>query len=134
MPFQCSWIAAAFGCLVISLSGCTGSNNPVAKAGGVVTLDNKPVPDLVVTFTPIPGETQFQGEAGMTGKTASGRTDSNGKFTLSTYEIGDGALIGKHKVTVALDGTVTTPPGNVPKDYTLEVKPGGNNFDIQLKK
>ena len=133
MSFHHSWIAGVFAIFAMSLSGCTGSDNPVASAGGVVTLGSKPVPDLVVTFTPIPGETKFQGKAGMTGKTATGRTDASGKFSLSTYKIGDGALIGKHKVTVALDGTVTTPPGKLTQDI-WEVKPGSNNFDIELKK
>lgn len=119
-----------FGVFIVLLGaiGCGGGGeHGVAKAGGTVTLDGKPVPDLVVTFTP-------QAAAGTAnpGKSATGRTDAAGKFTLSTYEMEDGAIVGSHQVAVSLDGPNPTPPGKVPDNFVLEVKPGTNNFEIKL--
>lgn len=120
--------------LAISTLGCSGSSNPVAPVNGVVTLNGKPVADMVVTFTPVPGKTASVGDENTPGKSATGNTDAEGKFTLSTYERNDGALVGEHKVTVFGTGPDPTPPGSVPKDYTMEVKPGSNDLEIKLTK
>lgn len=125
------WILLFLG---ISATGCGGSSNPVAPVNGVVTLNGQPVADMVVTFTPVPGKTATVGDDNQPGKSATGNTDAEGKFTLSTYERGDGALIGEHKVTVFGTGPNPTPPGNVPKDFTLEVKSGTNDIEIKLTK
>ncbi|MGC4001905.1 MAG: hypothetical protein QM811_01630 [Pirellulales bacterium] len=34
------------------------------------------------------------------GRTATGQLDSDGRFTLTTYQIGDGCLIGAHPVEI----------------------------------
>jgi hypothetical protein len=119
--------------LIVSLAllgivGCGGGGeHGVASVAGTVTMDGKPVPDLVVTFTP-----QAAAGAANPGKSATGRTDAEGKFTMSTYEMGDGAIVGKHQVMVGLDGPNPTPPGKLPDNFVLEVKPGSNNFEIKL--
>lgn len=130
-PSCALWI---FSFLAISLLGCGGSGNPVAPVQGVVTLDGKPVTDMVVTFTPVKRKTASVGDENEPGKSATGNTDSEGKFTLSTYERNDGALVGEHMVSVFGSGPDPTPPGNLPKDYTLEVKSGSNDFEIKLTK
>ena len=58
---------------------------------GTVLLDGKPVAGATVML--IPRER---------GRPALGKTDAQGKFTLSTYTQGDGALPGLHRVTVTL--------------------------------
>lgn len=123
------WSLFVVALLLVSAVGCGGSGGEhnVASAGGTVTLDGQPVPELVVNFTP-----QAAAGGGNPGKSATGRTDANGKFTLSTYEMGDGAVIGNHQVVVSLDGPNPTPPGKLPDNYVLEVKPGTNNFEIKL--
>ena len=114
--------------LLLATVGCGGGGeHGVAKTGGTVTLDGKPVPELVVTFTP-----QAPASGGNPGKSATGRTDAEGKFTLSTYQMGDGAIVGTHQVAVGLDGPDPTPPGKLPEKHTLEVKPGTNNFELKL--
>ena len=125
-----SRLVGALALLTISVLGCSGPSNPVATTSGTVTMDGKPLPDLVITFTPVAGSDQKDGP----GKSATGNTGADGKFKLSTYEMGDGAIVGKHKVTVFSSGVNPTPPGKLPEDYTLEVKPGSNDFDIQLTK
>jgi len=71
------------------LVGCGPSNPATAPIDGTVTLDGAPLEGASVTFTPSEG-----------GRPGSGTTDSSGKFTLTTYEAGDGAVLGQHKVTV----------------------------------
>ncbi|MCA8992726.1 MAG: hypothetical protein KDA88_12125 [Planctomycetaceae bacterium] len=63
---------------------------PVFKAGGTVTFAGAPVTDAAVTFVPLDGQ-----------PAAVGRTDANGKFTLMTYEYGDGAAVGSFTVLVS---------------------------------
>jgi len=99
----------------------------MAAAGGVVRMDGKPVPGVVVTLHP-----QMDDSAGG-GKSATGITDENGQFQLSTYDINDGAIIGTHRVSLGMDGPQANPPGKLPADYTLEVTRGNNQFEIDIE-
>lgn len=83
------WIAASLILSVSLLTGCGDSGPDMAPVTGVVTLDGAPVENAAVMFVP---------EAG--GRPATGLTDAEGKFSLETLKPGDGALVGKHKVTV----------------------------------
>jgi hypothetical protein len=52
-------------------------------------LDGKPPPNAAVMFIPEDGS-----------RVATGRTDSEGCFRLTTFKPGDGAFPGEHRVTV----------------------------------
>jgi hypothetical protein len=124
-----------------ALPGCGRDPDqlPVVSAAGTVTLDGKPVPKGTVHFQPEKG------------RPASGEIQ-DGKFTLTTYESGDGAVAGKHQVTVESveaeapetnrrvpKGTADTAKYLVPKKYALaetsqiqvEIPPGGDK-DIKI--
>lgn len=75
--------------LLVAIAGCGDKNPPTAKVTGKVTLDGKPVEGAVVTFMPENG-----------GKPGVGRTNSDGTFSLTTFESDDGAVLGPHKITV----------------------------------
>ena len=63
--------------------------------GGLVTLDGAPVAEAVVTFSitrPDRDDKAF---------TAVGMTDQQGRFALRTFRPGDGAVEGKHAVTIS---------------------------------
>ena len=64
-------------CAVLTLVGCNkdGSKLDTEQVEGVVTLDGKLVPGATVTFTPV-DENQ--------GAPATGTTDDNGRYTLTT--------------------------------------------------
>lgn len=139
------WLAVG---LIVPLSlGCGGDSGPkldIAPAKGTVKLDGQPLPDVVVTFYPE--------EKGLP---ATGATNANGQFTLTTKEPGDGALVGKHKIAVndkpeetnmeitSGDEYEPKPPkeSRFPANYTKadqsglseEVKSSGNDFVIDLK-
>ena len=59
---------------------------------GVVTLDGKTVEGATVTFNPSGGSDQ---------KPAVGTSGADGKYSLTTFTGGDGALPGLYKVTVS---------------------------------
>lgn len=86
-------LVAAIG--FVSLPACSQSDEwsekrlKVYKAGGTVLLDGKPCADAVVTMF-----------SDANAVSATGRTDADGKFKLTTYKDGDGAVEGSHKATV----------------------------------
>jgi hypothetical protein len=83
--------------LVLAATGC-GHSGPV-PVEGVVTLDNKPLERVTVTFVP----------ADDVGQSASGLTGSDGSFRLTTTRFGDGARPGDYKIFI----TVNPPVPNV---------------------
>ena len=74
--------------LLVIGQGCGARQKPVPTEG-VVTLDGKPVAGVIVTFNPV-GE----------GKAASGTTEADGAFRLTTFRTHDGALPGDYKITI----------------------------------
>lgn len=98
---------ALFGVIlavVAGLEGCGSGRPKTVPVTGVVTLDGKPIEGANVTFYPDTGETAGAGaqqkKADGPGRPATGTTDKDGKFTLKTFEPGDGALPGKYKVAI----------------------------------
>jgi hypothetical protein len=83
------------------LAGCGGSNEyETTPVSGVVTCEGKPVANATVNFTPLPEEGRPTGQRG---RVALGLTDKDGHFTLTTYKDNDGAIVGRHTVTVGLN-------------------------------
>jgi hypothetical protein len=126
-----------------SLALCLGCGNDqaskTAPAGGIVTLRGKPLADVNVVFRP------------RSGAPATGLTDSEGRFELTTLDQA-GAVVGAHQVTITPNqGPIDMPlPGQppakpkspVPAKYsraetsalTAEVKAGEENqFTFNLE-
>ena len=80
-----------FAAMVMPLAaGCgSGSVSPVPVTGKV-SLNGKPVDGAVVTF--------LTGESG--GRSASGRTNADGTFKLTTNRTDDGAPPGEYAITI----------------------------------
>lgn len=74
---------------IFFLTGCGSRGPKTARVSGTVTMSGKPLPKVGVTFLPT-----------KKGPAATGVTNENGEFTLTTTRKGDGAVLGKHKVTV----------------------------------
>ena len=89
-PKRCPRLGLLLPALLLTAAGCGGQGRPV-KVEGVVTLDGHPLPGATVTFAPDPPES---------GRAASGRTDADGSFRLTTFQSDDGALPGEYKVIV----------------------------------
>jgi hypothetical protein len=91
----------AFG-LILLLPLLIGCGNPgvapTAEVTGTVTYKGAPLEGVNVVFTPA------------NGRPATGTTDAEGKFTLSTFAAKDGAVPGEHKVAIT-DASVPPMPG-----------------------
>lgn len=74
--------------------GC-GRNDrpPLAKASGIVLLEGQPLPSGRVSFIP-------DRSRGTMGRGASGIIQPDGRFTLQSYSVGDGAIVGFHRVAI----------------------------------
>jgi hypothetical protein len=99
-------LAAALLCTgaILTFAGCGSKGIPVAPTEGMVLLDGKPVAGVSVTFR----------QAGLS-MVASGKTDSEGRFQLSTYGDFDGAPVGDCVATVvAVPMDLTTVEAEVP--------------------
>lgn len=102
------------------MTGCSKSPFDLAPVHGKVTIDGKPVPAGRVMFAPI-----AKGESREVGKPAFGTLQPDGTFTLTTFEEGDGAVVGEHWVTIfgPDEETIVTPVSTtgVPKFSRLSV-------------
>lgn len=85
----CSLLAVAIMVVVGCGAPDTSDRPATTAAGGTVTYNGAPVEGASVTFVAEKG-----------GKGAVGKTDAAGKFTLMTFEPGDGAVAGKYGVMV----------------------------------
>ena len=118
MPGRSAWLCSAAFSLVIGMGGCgtNPSKPPLGRVHGRVTYNGKPLTNGSVMFTPVAG-----GKGGATGQVAAGQLGSDGSYTLTTFEEGDGAILGQHVVTVeAREGNVAelnlpATPGAKPK-------------------
>lgn len=90
-------------CLAL-LAGC-GRGPAMGQVDGLVTYNGQPVTNGTVLFVP---ESPGPG--------AQGTLDERGKFKLTTYEPGDGALAGPHRVAIV-------PPTDF-ATLNAELKPG----------
>jgi hypothetical protein len=144
-------IVAVVG-LCFLFAGCGGvpSAKPkVYPVSGKVTQKGKPLTAGDVMFTP------SGGPDGAFGHIATGQIESDGSYTLTTFNTGDGAVRGRHKVTVVardnadlrkmneLKGGAIAyklPKSLVPAKYTkvdttpltYTVEDGQNTIDIEL--
>src|SRR5689334_16609887 len=79
------------------VAGCGSGRPTVALVRGQVTIDGKPVKAGRVMFYPVEG------------RAATGPIQPDGNYTLTTYDAGDGALLGSHKVTIQATELVGPP-------------------------
>jgi len=133
--------------LLVGWAGC-GGDTPfrLAPVQGKVTYeDGSPIQvpqggQVRIAF--VPQDAAPVGQAHPTA--AQGTLKPDGSFSeLTTYQFGDGAIIGRHKVTVLAVDAMEQPLPAVPKPYwnvsttPLEVtveKGGRNYFELKIKK
>lgn len=137
--------------LMATLPGCGGDSSlpKTAKVRGTVNYKGKPLSGGQISFIPEAGS-----EAAQSGQPASSQIGTDGSFTLTTFNTGDGALIGAHKVIVSKrgsdtsrnqpkpDGTIdyTVPKAEIPEKYEkvdktplkFTVEDKTNEFNIEL--
>jgi hypothetical protein len=125
---------AASGGLCLVLFGCGGGERfDVAPVKGKVLCAGKPVGEGIVQFAPVSSASGSGNKAGKPGKSGAGEIKSDGTFEISTYSMGDGAVVGKCRV-IAGPSDPTKPWGcKLPGPIEFEVKPGANSIVIKLE-
>lgn len=109
------------GCALAALCGC-GDSVPLGQVRGTLTLDGRPVSNVVVVFVP-----DSSGEHASI--RSAGQCDDQGKFTLRCDTGVAGGVVGSHRVIVedlslanaprAPDGTITQfPRKRFPEKYS----------------
>ncbi len=133
-----------FGLLLVVLSlqlvGCGGGN--LAKVTGNVTANGQPVTEGTLLFSPVAGSAGSEGAL-----PATAEIQSDGTFTVGTENPGDGAAVGKHRVSYTppalvlpeWDGYGKKPEvpkspfdGFTPTTAEVEIKSGANELTIEL--
>jgi hypothetical protein len=95
--------------LLIVLVGCGGKSLELAPVKGQVALNGKGIAYASIQL--IPDE-----QKGTSVPSATGQTDADGRFEISTPPHGDGAAPGHYRVTV------TTYGGTIPTHYADPIK------------
>lgn len=104
VPFF-AFVSLLWGCCL--LFGCGPGRPEVAPVRGTVTLGGRPIPMGIIQFWPEEG------------RPARGTINQDGTYTLTTFESGDGAVLGKHVVTIESVATSDTAPK--PKSVEEEI-------------
>lgn len=118
------------------LSLVTGCGKSLSEVSGTVTLDDKPLEDAFVEFSPT------------SGRPSVGRTDEDGHYQLEYSTSKSGVEAGDHTVRIgtyqeaSIDMKTGEPTAKVeeivPEKYnrettlTAHVKPGKNDIDFKL--
>jgi hypothetical protein len=143
----------ALGLCLVAIVGCGESGPTLAPVTGTITLDGKPFDNAVISFQP-----KGSKENPTPGRGSSAITDSQGKFKLVYDGKLDGAVVGKHLVSImeAGNNAATGEPGvgssdevkvdtkrryvplewNANSKVEFDVPAGGSttaNFDIKTK-
>lgn len=85
----CGLLVGTFGCSRYYEDRFSGARPPVFEAAGRVTWNGSPASGALVTL-------HSQGH----NLAASGKSDRDGMFTLTTWRTGDGAVAGEHSVSI----------------------------------
>lgn len=134
MVVRKSLIVACLAGVAVLIAGCSGSNYPpLGKVHGMVTLDGKPLADVMVNFQPV-----------APGRSSVGITNGEGRYELSFTESAAGAVVGAHDVTFSQDPDVVASqqPMNAPlktpsylaQKFSVDVQAGSNEFDFELSR
>jgi hypothetical protein len=85
--------------LVVALIvGCSRAGSaPTSKVTGTIKHKGAPLANVNVTFTPDEG------------RPGTGTTDAQGQYSITTFELNDGAVPGRHRVTITPGGETPMP-------------------------
>ena len=97
LAMACSFAGLACG----AISGCGGGDEfDVVPISGTVTCNGDPLSAGHVQFMPSSGAASEGGGSTIAGKMATAVIQADGSYTLTTYEEGDGAVVGRLRVLI----------------------------------
>jgi hypothetical protein len=103
--FRGCFLAAVIAVLFAGCSGGGAEQKPTHRVVGTVAMAGGPVAGATVMFAPTEGQ-----------PVATGITDTSGKYELTTYEGGDGAVKGTFKVLVMRSAKAKKDDGELDHD------------------
>lgn len=112
MITRCLLAGLALGLLIPLVAGCGKKTYELVPVKGVITVEGKPVGNLMIQLMPDGEDKDVLPE----GPTSYGITDDNGAFELKTADGRLGAVKGIHRVTVVDQLEERTPQGEEPKN------------------
>ena len=124
LRFLSRWNICAIALASLVCLGCGGSKHPPTyPVTGTVTYKSQPVAGAQVMFI------------STAGPAAEGTTGADGKFSLTTFKPGDGAIGGEHKITIVKMETAASTDPNNPYGTAKSVLPPryGNPAQTPLK-
>jgi hypothetical protein len=84
-----TWIPLICSLMTLAIAGCGSKYPPTAPVKGKIIINGKPVTTGRISFHPTTGE-----------RPAMANIQPDGSYSLTTFESGDGALLGHHKVSI----------------------------------
>lgn len=129
-------------CAILACTVGCGEQSQLAPVHGTITLADKPIGPGNILFIP-------NVVKGIKAKTASGSFETDGRYSLTTFREGDGALVGDHTVVITPRRVGVEPGGEVatraklppiPRRYqnaaqsglSATVRDGNNTIDFPL--
>jgi hypothetical protein len=130
------WLVTRVCLFLVFTGGLVGCGPNLAEVSGTVTFKGEKVKGGMLFFSPA-----TEGKANP-GAPAAATVQEDGTFALKTGT-SEGAMVGKTAVRYSApageastdpnkQGTASPYSGLAPKEATFEVKPGKNNFNIEL--
>lgn len=116
------------GFFVLFVCSCTRSDGrkpTFPTTGKVLDASGKPLPNASVVFHPV-------GTNDPDVPKPRGKTDQTGAFTLTTYDEGDGAPVGRYHVTIELWVTPNPDQGPVNRVAAKYAKPESSGFTVEV--
>ena len=124
--------SVAIALLGLTFQGCGKSGPELADVSGSVTMDGKPLPDVMLEFQPTGGK----------GSPSIGYTDKNGEYRLRFSRDKWGAVPGEHVVRIDFDydpgSDAPKPPFKIPAQYNKKsdlrrtLEPGSNSLSFEI--
>ena len=109
----------ALALALITFVGCGGNETPTYPAGGQVRFpDGAPLDEGWVEFESLDGDNSMS---------ARGQIQPDGTFQLGTFEPGDGAVAGEHRVVVVVP--VSEAAALNPAAYPRRIAPRFSDFE-----
>lgn len=124
-----TFIALAFLTFVAATLGC-GNKHGTVPVSGTVTVNNQapPGPGTVLFTVVEPAE-------GFPNRPSMAKFDTTGKYSVTTYDPGDGLLPGSYKVAVECYETPPNMDGKPVKSYIDEkyIKPATSGLELTVE-
>jgi hypothetical protein len=108
------------------MAGCGQSEFTVTPLRGTVMCKGRPVTEGLVQVSPV------RTGSAMTGKTGTAEIQPDGSFVLTTYSQGDGAVVGKCRITAGPNDPKLPWPFKLKEPIDFDVQPGVSAVVIEV--